>query len=176
MSEKKKAQVLDDLHAHCLGLGVRHGNEGIDCKINFLLLLWPMLECGGDTLLLFGEQDFTPLIGEPLFSSRISGISFSPTVCSCLFMPPLKWFNFPNLGTEDDPMVKNDRGGLPFEELGNGIDCLALWKWIYVIRITSFKYLHDLFNYKWANLGYVLYQTSQTCQNLSYSPIVVLYT
>ncbi|MFS7996197.1 hypothetical protein Hanom_Chr12g01127131 [Helianthus anomalus] len=84
------------------------------------------LECGGDTLLLFGEQDFTPLIGEPLFSSKTSGISFSPTVCSCLVPPPpLKGFSFPNLGLEDDPMARNDRGGLPFEFI-NGIDCPAL--------------------------------------------------
>lgn len=117
-----------DLH-HCLGLGVRHGNEGIDCNINFLLLLCPMPECGGDTLLLFGEHDFTPLIGEALFSSRIWGISFSPTVCSCLselFPPPLKGFSFPNLWLDDDPMASKDLGGLPFEEVSDGIDCLAL--------------------------------------------------
>lgn len=121
---------------------MRHGNEGIDCKINFLLLLCPVPpECGGDTLLLFGELDLTPLIGEPLLlSSRISGISFSPTVCSCLFPPPLKGFNFPNLWLDDDdPIAKKDRGGFPFEELSNGIDCLSLRKQIY--DQTSFTYL-----------------------------------
>ncbi|KAJ9538225.1 hypothetical protein OSB04_030958 [Centaurea solstitialis] len=41
----------------------------------------PMLdECGGDTRLLFGEMDLIPLMGEPPFSSRISGIASSPTV------------------------------------------------------------------------------------------------
>lgn len=122
----KKANCLLTCMHHCLGFGVRHGNEGIDCKINFLLLLWPMPEWGGETRLLFGEEHFTPLIGDPLFSSKISGISFSPTVCSCLFMLTLKWFNFPNLWLADDPMFRNERGGLPFVEFGNGIDCLEL--------------------------------------------------
>ena len=84
-------------------------------------------ECGGDTLLLFGEQDFTPLIGDPLFPSRISGISFSPTVCNCLFSTPLKGFSVPNLWLDDDPLIaRKDLGGLPFEDFANAIDCLPL--------------------------------------------------
>lgn len=114
----------------------------MDCNINFLLLLCPSPECGGDTLLLFGEQDLTPLIGEP-FSSSISGILSSPTVCNCLlsaavFIPTLNGFSFPNLWLDDadDPMARKDRGGLPFEELIIEIDCLLLYI-IYVIRHLS---------------------------------------
>ncbi len=114
---------------------VREGNEGIDCNINFRPLLRlgdaPKSLWGGVTLLLLGEEDLMPVLGEQLPRS-ISGISSSGTV----------WKFFSNLGTdrrilgfpsfwlvynpEEDPTVRKEvRGSLPFEEKGSGTNGLA---------------------------------------------------
>jgi len=65
--------------------GVREGNEGMDCSINFRPLLRPgddpKLLCGGETLLLLGEV-LMPELGE-WFSRRISGISSPETFWNC---------------------------------------------------------------------------------------------
>lgn len=106
-------------------LGVSEGNEGIDCSINLRLLLCPgdnPMDWGGETLLLFGDLDLTPLFGEALLWS-ISGISSFRS----LWILARGWrgFSFPNLGVpyipeEDPPMERSeDRGGfLLLEEKG----------------------------------------------------------
>ena len=60
---------------HCSPVELRDGNGGIDLKINFLPILRavePNSCLGGETLLEFGEVDFTSLV---LF--KASGVSSS---------------------------------------------------------------------------------------------------
>lgn len=115
--------------------GVRDGNEGMDCKINFLPVLrpgdGPKSVLGGHTLLLLGEAVLTPVLGDTS-PWRISGISSSGTDWLCLsnldsgrriFGCPSFWLVYNP--EEDPPMLKTeDRGGLFFDENGSETICL----------------------------------------------------
>lgn len=108
--------------------GVREGNAGMDWRINFLLLLRPgeipKSQWGGDTLLLFGEADFMPAMGDP-FPWRISGSSSSWTVSKCLSSLDCGGkkcgFRSPGIAykPDEEPIEGNaERGGFFFEEKG----------------------------------------------------------
>lgn len=113
---------------------MREGNEGIDCKINFLppLRLGDDLisQLGEDILLLFGEELLMHAIGE-LSPWRISGISSSSgtTPWKCLLAWDQREFGFPSFwlvnNAEPEMVVTKDLGGFPFDEKGNGSNGLS---------------------------------------------------
>lgn len=112
--------------------GVRDGNDGIDSRMSFRLLLTlgdkPPPLWGGDTLFWLGEDDWTPPSGDPP-PWRKSGISSSLMVSN--FGGGGRKLDFPNpcLGRkleEEEAMEGNeDLGGFFFEENGSWADSLG---------------------------------------------------
>lgn len=122
--------LSDSSKDFCLSqcLGVSEGNDGIDWRINFL----PLLTSGdvpnplwwGETLLLLGDDDLMPLLGDPPWPN--SGISSSWTVSKCLsdLDRATKLPVFP----KEEPIEGKDLGRLFFEENGCWTEDLTTWK------------------------------------------------
>lgn len=154
--------IWSDLH----WFGVREGNVGMDCRINFLLLLRPgedvpnSLWWGGETLLLFGDPDFMPLMGEvQVVVWSTSGISSSLMVSNCLSNFGIDWKKLGLLSPwladalppDEDPMERNDDlGGLFLDENGNCI-CGLEEKCVQEVRCGKFSLLclEKVFGSRW---------------------------
>lgn len=153
--------------------GVREGNEGIDCSINFLLLLLRPGEVsnsvwGGDTLLLLGDVDFMiPLVGEVLPWS-VLGISSSSMDSNCLWNLgrgrknlglPSPWLAAYVPPDEDPtPRIDGKRVGLFFKETGGCIGGLRQISWL------SIDYRH--YKLQVVNIYYSVHCTSWTAMVL----------